>query len=145
MRGETLTLLSKEGGADAAVTPKLISKADTKSERFYLPPGAYSIRRNGRAISEHKLVSLKAGDTTELVFSTRLGTLKPTVDSTAAKSVTDTLIYIVEQQRSETTNRWREVARSAATTPVFALPAACLLYTSPSPRDLSTSRMPSSA
>ena len=27
----------------------------------------------------------------------------------------------------------------------FALSAACLLYTSPSPRDLSTSRMPSSA
>ena len=26
-----------------------------------------------------------------------------------------------------------------------AMPAACLLYTSPSPRDLSTSRMPSSA
>ena len=29
--------------------------------------------------------------------------------------------------------------------PVPALPSGCLLYTSPSPRDLSTSRMPSSA
>eukprot|EP00831_Metopus_contortus_P030244 TRINITY_DN24826_c0_g1_i1.p1 TRINITY_DN24826_c0_g1~~TRINITY_DN24826_c0_g1_i1.p1 ORF type:complete len:103 (+),score=21.88 TRINITY_DN24826_c0_g1_i1:134-442(+) len=29
--------------------------------------------------------------------------------------------------------------------PDFALPCTCLLYTSPSPRDLSTSRMPSSA
>ena len=28
---------------------------------------------------------------------------------------------------------------------IFGLPGACLLYTSPSPRDLSTSRMPSSA
>ena len=29
--------------------------------------------------------------------------------------------------------------------PIYCAPTACLLYTSPSPRDLSTSRMPSSA
>ena len=31
------------------------------------------------------------------------------------------------------------------TVPVLSLSSGCLLYTSPSPRDLSTSRMPSSA
>ena len=37
------------------------------------------------------------------------------------------------------------VAQPVAAEPVVAQPVACLLYTSPSPRDLSTSRMPSSA
>ena len=41
--------------------------------------------------------------------------------------------FVVADYASERTLRWSEVYRS------------CLLYTSPSPRDLSTSRMPSSA
>ena len=44
----------------------------------------------------------------------------------------------------------RKIAQGKAVLPMFAigdfvLYARCLLYTSPSPRDLSTSRMPSSA
>ena len=38
-------------------------------------------------------------------------------------------------------NQWRKAQRKGATIIV----CTCLLYTSPSPRDLSTSRMPSSA
>ena len=45
--------------------------------------------------------------------------------------------------------KWYTLAGSASAVMIFALAwgwyAYCLLYTSPSPRDLSTSRMPSSA
>ena len=42
---------------------------------------------------------------------------------------------------AETKGRWQELQRQATTAQLYD----CLLYTSPSPRDLSTSRMPSSA
>ena len=44
---------------------------------------------------------------------------------------------------------WKKLVRDTlaelATPPILVFPNCCLLYTSPSPRDLSTSRMPSSA
>ena len=56
----------------------------------------------------------------------------------------------LDQRRTGETQRLLEVAREAIYGFVvaqdrFPCPATCLLYTSPSPRDLSTSRMPSSA
>ena len=42
-------------------------------------------------------------------------------------------------------NLWLQDGLVSGTPKAFALPLFCLLYTSPSPRDLSTSRMPSSA
>ena len=51
-------------------------------------------------------------------------------------------VMLVPHQGSKTSS---SNAFIAAVDPQLALVAACLLYTSPSPRDLSTSRMPSSA
>ena len=42
-------------------------------------------------------------------------------------------------------DRWRTAGNRVALARVVDVEGSCLLYTSPSPRDLSTSRMPSSA
>ena len=61
-----------------------------------------------------------------------------------AKSVADKAVYVVGEETAEFTIeeliRWITEALKLNKEPIV-----CLLYTSPSPRDLSTSRMPSSA
>ena len=59
---------------------------------------------------------------------------------------------IVHKSSNQSSNQNRNdnlrslaMVRSRAVVGVNAMPVICLLYTSPSPRDLSTSRMPSSA
>ena len=59
------------------------------------------------------------------------------LDAIAEMSVMD-IVELVEAMEEK-------FGVSAAAAVAVAAPAACLLYTSPSPRDLSTSRMPSSA
>ena len=58
-------------------------------------------------------------------------------------SLADNALFVVavELLRANGAPEWQR----AALVPMFALFYVCLLYTSPSPRDLSTSRMPSSA
>ena len=52
----------------------------------------------------------------------------------------------LEYQLSHNVSRWSEMKEAGENPgPYPEYPTACLLYTSPSPRDLSTSRMPSSA
>ena len=46
---------------------------------------------------------------------------------------------------SESTNHGEEISYDQARELVYGMPYDCLLYTSPSPRDLARSRMPSSA
>ena len=58
-------------------------------------------------------------------------------------SLADNALFVaaVELLKTSGAPKWQP----AALVPMFALFYVCLLYTSPSPRDLSTSRMPSSA
>ena len=51
----------------------------------------------------------------------------------------------ISMVRQWTDNKFADSAQSAFDKIQAVLPSSCLLYTSPSPRDLSTSRMPSSA
>ena len=51
------------------------------------------------------------------------------------------LLYIAQKQN----NNWIPLAAMKYIGKFLDMPYICLLYTSPSPRDLSTSRMPSSA
>ena len=57
--------------------------------------------------------------------------------------IPDQIIQAIPSAGSITTTG--SIAVIATTSALLAKPLACLLYTSPSPRDLSTSRMPSSA
>ena len=58
------------------------------------------------------------------------------------------ITFMATEQASAQSNYWdpRPISRDKQEQPTNTNPARiCLLYTSPSPRDLSTSRMPSSA
>lgn len=126
MRGETLTLLRKDQNGDDGLPPNLITRQNTTTERFYLPPGDYAVRRSGSSVSDNRTVSLSAGDTTTLAFDTLLGTLKPSLPASISTTLARHMIFIVEQATGNdtaTTPQWKEVARSAAPSPLFALPA----------------------
>ena len=75
-----------------------------------------------------------------------LGTVKTEVEK--LKSLTSTLLKRVdelEQSQNVLNERCRKLEQQGKSTGEENVFATCLLYTSPSPRDLSTSRMPSSA
>ena len=64
------------------------------------------------------------------------------------EEIEDQLVAFLEQGiESKTTKELNQIAKQMGVAPCAyaALDISCLLYTSPSPRDLSTSRMPSSA
>ena len=58
-------------------------------------------------------------------------------------SMSEVLHYLIDEQSLDFQISERKVGGSSYDE--FGTPLTCLLYTSPSPRDLSTSRMPSSA
>ena len=59
----------------------------------------------------------------------------------------DTIVDGVKERKTlgSMANVWKALLELDATLDIGLSPIDCLLYTSPSPRDLSTSRMPSSA
>ena len=67
------------------------------------------------------------------------------IPSNSAKRVINQLIEFGETKRGWLGVRIQTVTKEIAEVEKLDKPRGCLLYTSPSPRDLSTSRMPSSA
>ena len=67
------------------------------------------------------------------------------IPANAAASVIDQLIKFGETKRGWLGVRIQEVSKEIADVEKLKKPEGCLLYTSPSPRDTSSSRMPSSA
>ncbi len=123
LRGETIAIVQTSPSGDVQIPPRLVTGRNVTSERFFLPPGDYTIRRDGTAVGETRSVSLQAGDNDALTFDTRMGTLKPRMKDTALTGVEGAFLHIVQQKSTGNPDTWREVARSAALTPSFALPA----------------------
>ena len=106
-------------------------------------------------LSIYKLVSLVAGETLSKISAGLTITLtlstRP-IDIDKSLLALDTLTHIVGTRSRDTirviTSKDAGIVLEdliRATTKAYVLLDTCLLYTSPSPRDLSTSRMPSSA
>ena len=81
-----------------------------------------------------------------------MNTHKTYLTDVGIQKLTDELTELTEKQRSELAKRLRDAIKMGDLSENADYIAAkedqafiCLLYTSPSPRDLSTSRMPSSA
>jgi len=115
----------------------LVRIASTNSQGDYriafLPPGEYHIEIRKPGFEKAKLTGtrLLVGQTLRADATLKIGvaTTELTVSSEAAPVNTSDASQGAVIQNNEIAN----------------LPLNCLLYTSPSPRDLSTSRMPSSA
>ena len=90
----------------------------------------------------HSLVNSKRGDLLSLNLS-RLDTIVPNYRkiglSATVKNASSVLSFLSQKKKSITLNVEEK------SFPNIEILKTCLLYTSPSPRDLSTSRMPSSA
>ena len=105
------------------------------------------------SLTEHELASMRS----EMVVASRLGVLEPPIDTVFihikeddAFRVSCELVRDLGFQGKLCIHPGQIVTANSAFTPTleqlaFAKKVICLLYTSPSPRDLSTTRMPSSA
>jgi len=123
-RGETITMLQTTSKGGRTVPPKLITRTSQSGERFYLPPGDYSIRRDTNATSETQTISLQAGDTSAVSFTLELATILVKARLTSDKSqLVPNVVYTVDRQTGSGVEAWSEIARSAAPAPAFTVPA----------------------
>ena len=107
-------------------------------------------------LGEHLKVSRKAARTPPVKLGLKTGqiiTVRELIQSVAVRSHNDSAVVLAERLGG-TEARFAEMMTAKAQSlgmkrttfkTANGLPHPCLLYTSPSPRDLSTSRMPSSA
>lgn len=123
LRGETIAIVQTSATGGVRIPPRLLTGRNATSERLFLPPGQYTIRRDGTVLDETRSVALEAGDNDALTFDTRMGTLSPRLKRSAVTSHPTPFLHIVQKQRAGNSNAWQEVTRSAAPNPTFALPA----------------------
>ncbi|MEL6288983.1 MAG: VWA domain-containing protein [Pseudomonadota bacterium] len=151
-RGETVVLTPE--GASAADTgaatgqqPTIVARDGEKGRRFYLPPGAYTLRRTTVTGTDARPLRLAAGDAKRAAFTeqraavtirtTRMpegnpANAEPPMDlarhlTTVSRATDDVVDPLAVGSAPETgganvsEDAWQEVARSAATAPTFSL------------------------
>ena len=93
---------------------------------------------NEKLIKKNEFSSFSAGDTITVYYEIREG------DKVRTQFFKGVVIQIKGRGQSKTFTI-RKMSGTIGVERIFPINMPCLLYTSPSPRDLSTSRMPSSA
>lgn len=115
--------ISKKLGAKTTEPWQILATSREKEPEYYLPAGHYTISAEQGLARVKRDIAIRVGETSVHRLLLNVGKLRLWASERAKASPLDQMLFLVYEDDPDAPNGYREVARSAANRPTFALPA----------------------